>query len=86
MTILSVYDTRYSVTNKMETRKDRFKRLATYRTTSVLDKIRLLGNLSNKSNYDYSDEDVSKIFSAIDTQLRISKALFNKTKKREFKL
>lgn len=69
-----------------EDRKDKFKRLATYRTTAVLEKIRLLGNLSNKSNYDYSDDEMSKIFSAIDNQLRITKALFKKGKKSDFKL
>ena len=40
----------------METRKQRFIRLATYRTNLVLEKLRILGNLSNKTNYDYTDE------------------------------
>jgi len=69
-----------------ESRKERFKRLATARTKAVLDKLRLLGNLSNRANYDYSEEEVRKIFRAIDEQLRVIKAKFSGSTKREFKL
>lgn len=69
-----------------ETRQERFKRLATQRTNAVLEKLRILGNLSNKANYDYSSEDVRKIFSAIEDQIRIIKARFTESTKREFKL
>lgn len=70
----------------MEARSDRFKRLATKRTNNILNHIRLLGNLSNKSTYDYSEEEVNKIFSAIDSQLRTAKAKFHSVRKKEFKL
>lgn len=70
----------------MESRNERFKRIATRRTNNVLNQIRLLGNLSNKSTYDYFDEEVNKIFSAIDAQLRIAKAKFHSHRKKEFKL
>lgn len=69
-----------------QTRQERFKRLAEKRTNSILEQLRILGNLSNKANYDYSPEDVRKIFSAIDSQLRIIKAKFSGSTKREFKL
>ena len=69
-----------------ETRADRFKRLASHRTNSIIDKLRLLGNLSNKSNYEYSEDDVRKILSAIENQLKITKARFTGNKKSEFKL
>jgi len=69
-----------------ETRSDRFKRLATQRTNAVLDKLRLLGNLSNKSNYEYTEDDLRKIFSAIETQMRMIKTKFCGNKKSEFKL
>ncbi len=59
-----------------ESRSDKFKRLATQRTNAVLDKLRLLGNLANKSNYDYSDEDLKKIFSIIESQMRTTKTKF----------
>lgn len=69
-----------------ETRSDRFKRLATHRTNAVLDKLRLLGNLSNKSSYEYSEEELRKIFSAIDLQLRTVRMKFTGATKSEFKL
>lgn len=69
-----------------ETRKEKFKRLATARTKSILNAIRLLGNLSNKANYDYSDEDLNKVFRAVDEQLRVVKTKFQGKLKREFKL
>jgi len=69
-----------------ETRQERFKRLAIYRTNAVLEKLRILGNLSNKANYDYSDDEVNKIFSAIEFQLKTIKARFSGSIKKEFKL
>lgn len=66
-----------------EDRAQRFKRIATYRTNEVLNKLRLLGNLSNKANYDYTDEEIIKIFSAIDSQLRTVKAKFSSSRKRK---
>lgn len=69
-----------------ESRSDRFKRLATQRTNAILDKLRLLGNLSNKSNYEYSEEDIRKIFLAIEVQLRTMKTKFTGTSKNAFKL
>ncbi len=69
-----------------ESRHEKFKRLATLRTNAVLEKLRLLGNLSSKTNYEYTDEEINKIFSAIDTQLRTVKSLFSGKQKSEFKL
>lgn len=70
----------------MEDRNQRFKRLAIKRTNSVLEKLRLLGNLSSKANYDYSEEEINKIFSAIEGQVRIIKTKFLAETKKEFKL
>ena len=69
-----------------ETRNERFKRLAAKRTNEILDKIRILGNCSNKSSYDYSNEEINKIFSEIDKQLKITKAKFMSGKGERFKL
>lgn len=70
----------------MEDRNQRFKRLAIKRTNAVLEKLRLLGNLSSKANYDYSEEEVNKIFSAIEGQVRVVKTKFLAETKKEFKL
>ena len=60
----------------METKRDRFVRLAEARTNKIIDMIRLLGNCANKSNYEYSKEDVKMIFGAIEAELRTAKAKF----------
>jgi len=72
--------------NDNETREERFKRVAEARTNAVLDKVRILGNLSNRQMYSYSEEDIRKIFSAIDKQMKEVKAKFNSQKQAKFKL
>lgn len=48
-----------------ESKNDKFCRIAEYRTNKIIDMLRLLGNCSNKSTYDYTDEQVDQIFKAI---------------------
>lgn len=91
MTNILQHDTIYlplilNEANMNEARSNRFKRLATQRTNAVLDKLRLLGNLSNKSNYEYTEEEIRKIFSAIDDDLKRIKTKFNSTHKQKFTL
>ena len=57
-------------------KRDRFVRIAEQRTNHILDTLRLLGNCANKSNYEYSEEDVRKIFGAIERELRNTKNKF----------
>jgi hypothetical protein len=69
----------------MESRSEKFKRVATKRTNELLDKIRILGNCSNKSTYEYTDEEVTKIFKSLEKQLELAKAGFS-NKKNKFTL
>ena len=61
----------------MENKHDRFVRIVEARTNKIIDMIRLLGNCSNKGTYDYSKEDVRKVFAAIENELRVAKAKFD---------
>ena len=72
--------------NSEETRKERFRRVATRRTNDILNRIRVLGNCSNKSSYSYTDEDIKKIFSTIEGELRSVKTRFANRKKSNFHL
>ena len=63
-----------------QSREDRFKRIASNRTNDIMDRIRILGNCSNKSTYEYSEAAISKIFRAIDNELRETKKKFTSTK------
>jgi hypothetical protein len=72
--------------NPKETSRDRFKRLATQRTNTVLKRLKVLGNCANRSVYEYSEEDINKIFAEIDRKVRETKAKFHFPKNKEFKL
>lgn len=69
-----------------ETASERFKRVAAARTNTVLNKLRILGNCSNKQIYNYTEEDINKIFSVINERVRETKAKFRFSSKDEFKL
>lgn len=60
----------------METKRERFVRIAEARTNKIIDMLRLLGNCSNKGNYDYSEADVQKIFGTIERELKAAKVKF----------
>lgn len=67
-------------------KRERFKRLAQYRTNEVLKRLRVLGNCSNKSVYAFDEDDINKIFSEIEKRVREIKSKFSFSKCREFKL
>ncbi len=71
-----------------EEKEERFKRIASRRVKEILEKMRLLGNCSNKNNYFYTEEQVNKIFRAIDEEWKNVKSEFNKgkSKSKEFNL
>ncbi len=62
-----------------ETKRDKFVRLAEARTNKIIDMLQLLGNCSNTSAYEYTQQDVDQIFVAIETEVREAKKKFAKT-------
>lgn len=60
-----------------ETKRERFVRLAEARTNKIIDMLKLLGNCASKANYEYTDEDVRKIFTAIEREMKNARAKFN---------
>jgi hypothetical protein len=46
-----------------ETRAQKFERLANLRTNLIQDGLRKLGSLSNRNHYDYTEDEVERIFS-----------------------
>jgi len=60
-----------------ETKKrERFKRLATSRTTDVLKRLQVLSNCANRSAYDYSEEEINKVFTTIEKGFKDAKSKF----------
>ena len=56
--------------------RDNFVKLAQNRVNKALKDIELIGNLSNKSNYSYTEDDVRKIYSVLKNALEEMKARF----------
>ena len=70
-----------------ETKDEAFIRIAQERTKDILKKIDTLGNLSNRRLYRYSEEDVDKIFEAIEKKAKAVNAKFYySNNEEEFKL
>lgn len=61
---------------KKEEKRERFKRLGVARTNEILRRLKILANCANRSAYDYSEEEVNKIFSAIEKATRDAKSKF----------
>ena len=60
----------------MKSRRDRFEEIATRRVQYILNKLDNLGNCANTNNYEYSEQDVNKMFTAIRNKLRITESKF----------
>ncbi len=77
-----------NIANNEATRRDRFIRIVEKRVNRILDNLDSLGKCSNKSNYQYSDKDVKKIFGEIDKKIKEIKVLYQSSngRKERFKL
>lgn len=62
----------------MESKQERFKRLASSRGDRLKREIRLIGNLSNTKNYEFQAGDVEELFTPIDAALEEVKEMFYK--------
>ena len=67
----------------MNAKKERFERVATARVNKITSMIRLLGNCSNGSNYEYNELEVEKILFYLQKELdrlkdRFLEAMYNK--------
>ena len=57
----------------------KFIRLAEKRINKVAKQLHLIGNLSNKTNYAYNDEEVEKMFAYIDSCVQSARERFKNT-------
>lgn len=75
----------------MENKKENFKRISENRGSKILVLLSQLTNLSNSSYYEYTDEDIEKIFAAIEEETKKSKEMLlkgknNKKRQKRFEL
>ena len=64
------------VSSPVSSKLSRFERLAERRVAETLHRLRLIGNLSNRHNYDYTDNHVQQILDALDVAMRQLKQRF----------
>ena len=77
------------MSTKAQSKREKFETLVERRMTNALQQIKLVGNLSNNSAYEWTDRDVKKIVKALDDALTELKQRFKNpkvTRRTEFKI
>ena len=69
-----------------ETKKERFKRVAEKRVQNILKGIKSLSQCANQNVYSWTDEQLEKIWKAIDQELTLCKENFRDPDGSVFKL
>ena len=59
-------------------KREKFEELGEKRMKEAIKKIRLLGNLSNKNNYDYTDEHAKIMIDTLEKEIQLLKNKFNR--------
>ncbi|MCS6921282.1 MAG: hypothetical protein NZM07_05085 [Elioraea sp.] len=73
----------------MRDKHGKFVELANKRVNAAIRAIRLVANLSNRSNYEYSEDEARRVIRAIQKELDVAKAKFGDgggTSEGEFRL
>ena len=72
---------------KIESKRQKFIRLAELRTEKAVMAIENLVGLSNPRNYDYNTQDIEKIIKALKDSINVVSSSFSKSKeKKKFKI
>ena len=67
-------------------KRSRFEKLAEQRTNNVLKSLKVLGNCGNQNIYEYSKQDIDKIFKTITEVVDETKGKFSFWEDIDFKL
>lgn len=65
----------------MSDKRKKFEEFASRRTNNAINQIRLIGKLANKSAYDYNEDDINKITSALKREIENIRNKFLSTQK-----
>ncbi len=71
---------------KGETKEGRFKRIAERRVQRVMDSLRSLSQCSNKRMYEWNEDQIKRIWDAVEHALHSCKESFKKSEPEEFRL
>lgn len=61
------------MTNKKESKRELFVRVAELRTQKVLDDLKKLSKCANPACYEYSERDLERIFTAIEKEIQFTR-------------
>ena len=81
-----MYDIFCNMNITSKNKENDFIRLAEARTNKAIKSIELVGNLSNRACYEYSQAQVDAIFSAIQSTVSAQKSKFKNSPKKKFRL
>jgi uncharacterized protein YceH (UPF0502 family) len=72
----------------MRDKRDRFVGLAEKRVNKAIKDIRLIGNLSNRNNYEYEDSEAQAILRVLEQEVKALRSRFEQSSKKShhFKL
>lgn len=62
----------------MSSKRDKFVELAEARVNRAIKDLQLIGNLSNKAAYEFTDADIKKMFAAVQKAVESAKGRFSK--------
>jgi len=77
---------REDIMKKGETKEQRFQRIAEKRVRRLIINLKSLANCSNKRLFEWNNEQLKKIWNAIDKELKSCKESFEYPKKDKFTL
>lgn len=63
-------------------KRENFQRLSELRTNNILKALRVLGNCANKNAYEYTKQEIKKMFNAISEAIKETKLKFKKSPKK----
>ena len=70
----------------MESKNDKFKRLANKRVPAAIDKLELVKNLANTNNYDYTKKETDEIIKVLNKSINEIKQAFNNKQESKFRI
>jgi hypothetical protein len=62
----------------MSSKREKFVELAEARVNRAIKDLQLIGNLSNRSAYEFTDADIKKMFAAVQKAVETAKARFSR--------
>jgi hypothetical protein len=62
----------------MSNKRQKFVELAEARVNRAIKDLQLIGNLSNRSAYEFTEADIKKMFSAVQKAVEAAKGRFNR--------